>query len=80
MNQEPETVQGGLIDTAQYLGNLKFKVWLKIRQSISYSELTYDIFMHNIKLFFSEADKQLTNKRKRLKSSLKNIKFLEMYS
>ncbi|XP_016144742.1 uncharacterized protein [Sinocyclocheilus grahami] len=36
MNQETETVRGGLIDTAQYLGNLKFTVWSKIRESISY--------------------------------------------
>ncbi len=65
INQEPEPVQGGLIDTAQYLGNLKFTVWSKIRQTISYSELIYDISMHNIKLFFSEADEQLTNKREK---------------
>ncbi|XP_058602918.1 zinc-binding protein A33-like isoform X2 [Onychostoma macrolepis] len=54
MNQEPETVQGGLIDTAQYLGNLKFTVWSKISQSISYTPVVLDPNTANSQLMLSE--------------------------
>ncbi|XP_052475301.1 nuclear factor 7, brain [Carassius gibelio] len=54
MNQEAETVQGGLIDTAEYLGNLKFKVWSKIRASISYTPVVLDPNTANSQLILSE--------------------------
>ncbi|KAL1259579.1 hypothetical protein QQF64_010156 [Cirrhinus molitorella] len=54
MNQEPQTVQGGLIDTAQYLGNLKFRVWSKIRCSISYTPVVLDPNTANSQLILSE--------------------------
>ncbi|XP_043115947.1 E3 ubiquitin-protein ligase TRIM35-like [Puntigrus tetrazona] len=54
MNQEPETVQGGLIDTAQYLGNLKFTVWLEIGRSISYTPVVLDPNTANSQLIVSE--------------------------
>ncbi|KAK2902967.1 hypothetical protein Q8A67_007680 [Cirrhinus molitorella] len=54
MNKEPETVLGGLIDTAQYLGNLKFTVWSKIRRSISYTPVVLDPNTVNSQLILSK--------------------------
>ncbi|XP_016144741.1 tripartite motif-containing protein 35-like isoform X2 [Sinocyclocheilus grahami] len=54
MNQETETVRGGLIDTAQYLGNLKFTVWSKIRESISYTPVVLNPNTANSQLILSE--------------------------
>ncbi|XP_056089090.1 E3 ubiquitin-protein ligase TRIM35-like [Rhinichthys klamathensis goyatoka] len=55
MNQDPDPVQGVLIDTAQYLGNLKFTVWSKIRLSeISYSPVVLDPNTANSQLILSE--------------------------
>ncbi|XP_016333360.1 nuclear factor 7, brain-like [Sinocyclocheilus anshuiensis] len=54
MNQETETVRGGLIDTAQYLGNLKFTVWSKIREAISYTPVVLDPNTANSQLILSE--------------------------
>ncbi|XDV40365.1 hypothetical protein PO909_009458 [Leuciscus waleckii] len=55
MNRDPDPVQGGLIDTAQYLGNLKFTVWSKIRVTeISYSPVVLDPNTANTQLILSE--------------------------
>ncbi|KAG1947901.1 tripartite motif-containing protein 35-like [Pimephales promelas] len=55
MNQDPDPVQGQLIDTAQYLGNLKFTVWSKIRLTeISYSPVVLDPNTANSQLILSE--------------------------
>ncbi|XP_051721861.1 E3 ubiquitin-protein ligase TRIM35-like isoform X3 [Ctenopharyngodon idella] len=54
MNQDPDPVRGGLIDTAQYLGNLKFTVWSKIRRSVSYSPVVLDPNTANSQLILSE--------------------------
>ncbi|XP_077069997.1 zinc-binding protein A33-like isoform X2 [Siphateles boraxobius] len=61
MNQDPDPVQGGLIDTAQYLGNLKFTVWSKIRLTeMSYSPVVLDPNTANSQLILS---KDLTSLR-----------------
>jgi biotin operon repressor len=36
--QDPEPVSGALIDVAQHLGNLRFKVWKKMQEMVQYSE------------------------------------------
>ncbi|XP_067304673.1 zinc-binding protein A33-like [Pseudorasbora parva] len=57
MNQNPESdpVQYGLINTAKYLGNLKFTVWSKIRHTeISYSPVVLDPNTANSQLILSE--------------------------
>ncbi|XP_062393749.1 E3 ubiquitin-protein ligase TRIM35-like isoform X1 [Sardina pilchardus] len=40
--KESESVAGGLIDVAQHLGNLNFRVWLKMRDISSYYPVIFD--------------------------------------
>ncbi|KAL2084182.1 hypothetical protein ACEWY4_019700 [Coilia grayii] len=40
--EEPEDISGGLIDMAAHVGNLTFKVWLKIRDISDYSPVILD--------------------------------------
>uniref|UniRef100_A0A673K2G5 Uncharacterized protein n=1 Tax=Sinocyclocheilus rhinocerous TaxID=307959 RepID=A0A673K2G5_9TELE len=72
MNQETETVRGGLIDTAQYLGNLKFTVWSKIRESISYTPVVLDPNTANSQFILSE---DLTCVRDRDEQEEEDIRF-----
>ncbi|XP_052002474.1 zinc-binding protein A33 [Xyrauchen texanus] len=52
--RDVETVEGELIDTAKYLGNLRFNVWTKIRESINYSPVVLDPNTANSQLILSE--------------------------
>ncbi|XP_062320509.1 zinc-binding protein A33-like [Osmerus eperlanus] len=38
-----EPVSGSLIDVAQHLGNLRFKVWKKIQDKVTYTPVTLDV-------------------------------------
>ncbi|XP_064788280.1 E3 ubiquitin-protein ligase TRIM35-like [Oncorhynchus masou masou] len=40
--QDPEPVSGALIDMAQHLGNLRFKIWEKMQEKVQYTPVTMD--------------------------------------
>ncbi|XP_036402542.1 zinc-binding protein A33-like [Megalops cyprinoides] len=40
--QAPELVSGALINVAEHLGNLKFRVWEKMQEMVQYSPVTLD--------------------------------------
>ncbi|XP_062391161.1 zinc-binding protein A33-like [Sardina pilchardus] len=40
--QDPERVSGALINVAKHLGNLKFRVWKKIQETVQYTPVTLD--------------------------------------
>nr|XP_055048926.1 E3 ubiquitin-protein ligase TRIM35-like [Misgurnus anguillicaudatus] len=55
--QDPEVATGELIDCAKYMGNLKFNVWKKIGESISYFPVVLD---HNTASCLLELSDDLT--------------------
>ncbi|CAB1454836.1 unnamed protein product [Pleuronectes platessa] len=52
--QEPETPPGGLIDEAEHVGNLLFKVWDQMKNIIKYTPVTLDPNTSGTQLILSE--------------------------
>ncbi|XP_076120559.1 zinc-binding protein A33-like [Alosa pseudoharengus] len=52
--QDPERVSGALINVAKHLGNLKFRVWEKIKDTVQYTPVTLDPNTAHPNLLLSE--------------------------
>ncbi|XP_029553993.1 zinc-binding protein A33 isoform X1 [Salmo trutta] len=61
--QDPEPVSGALIDVAQHLGNLRFKVWKKMQEMVQYTPVTLDVNSAHPDLLISEVLLEVSDRR-----------------
>ncbi|KAL0964350.1 hypothetical protein UPYG_G00322660 [Umbra pygmaea] len=61
--QDSEPVSGALTDVAHHLGNLRFKVWEKMKEMVQYSPVTLDVNSAHPDLLISEDLLEVSDRR-----------------